>query len=85
MFYAFGRNRVFFVIAASIAFTYVVSMKKRMEIFLDPDMVALDMTGPLEVFNAATELLAHNNTYVRDGRIITLQGISAGIDMAFGW
>ena len=37
-------------------------MKKRMVFFLYPGVVALDVTGPAEVFNAAAELLE------RDGR-----------------
>ena len=35
-------------------------MKKRMEFFFYQGMVALDVTGPLEVFHAADELLSRN-------------------------
>ncbi len=36
-------------------------MKKRMEFFLYSGMAALDVTGPLDVFQAANELLSRNN------------------------
>ncbi|WP_027720734.1 GlxA family transcriptional regulator [Maridesulfovibrio zosterae] len=36
-------------------------MKKHIVFFLYPDVVALDITGPLEVFSTATELLSRNN------------------------
>lgn len=41
-------------------------MKKRMEFYFYPGMVALDVTGPLEVFQAADELLVRNGRE-RDG------------------
>jgi transcriptional regulator GlxA family with amidase domain len=48
---------VFFVIAAKWIPPYLVSMKKRMEFYFYPGMVALDVTGPLDVFHAADGLL----------------------------
>lgn len=37
-------------------------MKKRMEFFLYKDMVALDVVGPVDVFQAANELLSRNGS-----------------------
>lgn len=57
-----GRKCVFFVIAATYLQPYCALMKKRMEFFLYPGVVSLDVTGPLEVFAAANEFLQ------RDGK-----------------
>ncbi|BCS88985.1 GlxA family transcriptional regulator [Pseudodesulfovibrio sediminis] len=51
---------MFFVIAAKKYPLYPVSMKKRMEFYFYQGMVALDVTGPLDVFNAADEILSRN-------------------------
>ncbi|WP_432735761.1 GlxA family transcriptional regulator [Maridesulfovibrio sp. FT414] len=48
---------MFFVIAANDAVPYSGRMKKQLEIFLFDGVVSLDVSGPLEVFNTATELL----------------------------
>ena len=53
-----GRKCVFFVIAANCDIVYFGSMKKIIEFFLFAEMVALDVTGPADVFQAANELLA---------------------------
>ena len=53
-----GMKCVFFVIAATTLPPYLFPMKKRVEFFLYPGMVALDVTGPLDVFTTATELLS---------------------------
>ncbi len=55
-----GRNCLFFVIAVNLWILYIVPMKKRMEFFLYPGMIALDVTGPLDVFQTANELLSRN-------------------------
>ena len=36
-------------------------MKQRVVFFLYPGIVSLDVSGPLEVFSAATDILAHSN------------------------
>ena len=51
---------MFFVIAARRYPSYLGPMKKRMEFYFYQGMVALDVTGPLEVFHAADELLSRN-------------------------
>lgn len=51
---------MFFVIAAKRYPPYLGSMKKRMEFYFYQGMVALDVTGPLDVFQAADELLSRN-------------------------
>ena len=55
---AVGRNCLFFVIAVKFHTLYNVLMKKRIEFFLYSDMLALDVTGPTDVFQAANELLS---------------------------
>ena len=51
---------MFFVIAAKAGIFYSVPMKQRVVFFLYTGIVSLDVSGPLEVFSAATEILAHN-------------------------
>ena len=48
---------MFFVIAATAVIFYCVSMKQRVVFFLYPGIVSLDVSGPLEVFAAATGIL----------------------------
>jgi len=63
---AFGTKCVFFVVAAKFFPPYLGYMKKLMEFYFYPGMVALDVAGPLDVFQAADELLARNGRG-RDG------------------
>ena len=57
----FGRKSIFFVIAAIAVIFYCVAMKQRVVFFLYPGIVSLDVSGPLEVFAAATEFLERSN------------------------
>ena len=57
----FGRKCRFFVIDAMLVIFYCGCMKQRVVFFLYPGIVSLDVSGPLEVFAAATELLARGN------------------------
>lgn len=57
----FGGKCIFFVIAASPAIFYCAGMKQRVVFFLYSGIVSLDVSGPLEVFATATELLARGN------------------------
>ncbi|WP_320170659.1 DJ-1/PfpI family protein [Maridesulfovibrio sp.] len=49
---------MFLIIAAKYVLFYFVSMKKQMEFFFYQGILALDVTGPLDVFHAADLLLA---------------------------
>lgn len=57
----FGEKNLFFVIAAKGGIFYSLCMKQRVVFFLYPGMVSLDLSGPLEVFATATDLLERNN------------------------
>ena len=57
----FGGKPLFFVIAAMTVIFYCVLMKQRVVFFLYPGVVSLDVSGPLEVFASATEILARDN------------------------
>ena len=57
----FGRKSIFFVIAATALIFYCVAMKQRVVFFLYPGIVSLDVSGPLEVFAAATDLLERSD------------------------
>lgn len=52
---------MFFVVAVMAVIPYCLSMKQNVVFFLYPGIVSLDVSGPLEVFAAATELLARDN------------------------
>ncbi len=56
-----GRKKPLFVIAARVVIFYCLGMKQRVVFFLYPGMVSLDLSGPLEVFATATDLLARDN------------------------
>ena len=56
-----GRKYILFVIAARLVISYSLFMKQRVVFFLYPGIVSLDVSGPLEVFATATEILARNN------------------------
>ncbi|QJB58353.1 GlxA family transcriptional regulator [Pseudodesulfovibrio sp. zrk46] len=69
-------------------------MKKRMEFFLYPGMVALDVSGPLEVFHAADEMLSRNGreedgyelifSAIRPGPVPTSSGLRFHADVRPG-
>lgn len=77
LYLSLGRNCVFFVIAAMLLMTYCLSMKKRIEIFFYTGMLALDVTGPTDVFHAATELLSQKGKE-NDGYELRFSAIQAG-------
>lgn len=56
-----GIKYLFFVIAAKTDIFYCDGMKQRVVFFLYNGIVSLDVSGPLEVFATATELLARGN------------------------
>lgn len=60
LYVAMAGNACFLSLLPILVFPIVDSMKKRMEFFLYPGMVALDVTGPLDVFHGANELLSRN-------------------------
>ncbi len=68
---------MFYVIIASEHILYTVVMKKRIEFFLYPEMLALDVTGPLDVFHAANGLLSDNGRS-EDGYEMIFSAIEPG-------
>ncbi|WP_300463176.1 hypothetical protein [Desulfobacula sp.] len=47
-----------FVIAAIFFIFYIIHMKKRIEFLFYPGMVDLDVTGPLDIFQAVNEIFS---------------------------
>lgn len=72
-----GSKCVFFVIAARREPLYLAPMKKRMEFYFYQGMVALDVTGPLDVFHAADELLAMSGKE-HEGYVLTFSANEIG-------
>ena len=89
-----GIKRLFIVIAASAGIFYAAHMKQNLVIFLYPGIVALDVTGPLEVFATATQLLKlgnrHNEGYTpvfaatRCGSVRSASGLSMTAEVTLG-
>ena len=83
-----------FVIAANCFPFYLAFMKKRMEFFFYQDMLALDVTGPLDVFHSADALLARNGkaqegyelvfSATTPGRVATSSGLHFHADVCSG-
>lgn len=89
-----GIKRLFIVIAARAGIFYAARMKQNLVIFLYPGIVALDVTGPLEVFATATQLLKlgnrHNDGYTpvfaatRCGSVRSASGLSLIAEVTLG-
>lgn len=69
---------MFFVIAANLRPLYLARMKKRMEFYFYQGMVALDVTGPLDVFDAANQLLQRGGSE-RDGYEMAFSANAPGL------
>lgn len=89
-----GIKRLFIVIAARAGIFYAARMKQNLVIFLNPGIVALDVTGPLEVFATATQLLKlgnrHNEGYTpvfaatRCGSVRSASGLGMTAEVTLG-